>query len=70
MRSTLAQKGALTAEETHNTLDKLVHVTEKLASRLGEIDRALQAAEELGSQVADIQNRLKRIEDGAGKRSP
>jgi len=66
----LAQKGALTAEETHNTLDKLAQVSEKLASGLGDIDRALQEAEELRTQVTDIQNRLKRIEDETGKRSP
>ena len=66
----LAQKGALTAEETHNTLDKLVQVTEKLASGLSDIDRGLQAADELRSQLGDIENRLKRMEDEAGKRSP
>jgi polyhydroxyalkanoate synthesis regulator phasin len=70
MRSTLAQKGALTAEETRNTLDKLVQVAQKLASGLSDIDRALQAVEELRSQVGDIENRLKRIEDESGKRSP
>jgi polyhydroxyalkanoate synthesis regulator phasin len=70
MRSTLAQKGALTAEETHNTLDKLVQVAQKLASGLSDIDRALQAVEELRSQVGDIENRLKRIEDEPGKPSP
>jgi polyhydroxyalkanoate synthesis regulator phasin len=69
-RSTLAQKGALTAEETHNTLDKLLQVAQKLTSGLSDIDRALQAVEELRSQVGDIENRLKRIEDELGKRSP
>ena len=70
MRSTLAQKGALTAEETHNTLEKLVQVAQKLASGLSDIDRALQAVEELRSQLGDIENRLKRMENEAGKRSP
>ena len=70
MRSTLAQKSALTAEETHSTLDKLVQVTEKLASGVSDIDRALQAADQMRSQLSDIENRLKRVEGEAGKHSP
>jgi polyhydroxyalkanoate synthesis regulator phasin len=70
MRSTLAQKGVLTAQETHNILDRLAQITQKLASGVGDIDRALQAVEELRSQVGDIENRLKRIGDEAGKPSP
>ena len=66
----LAQKGALTADEIHNTLDKLAQVTQKLASGLSDIDRALQAVEALRSQVGDIESRLKGMENEAGKRSP
>ena len=63
MRSMLSDKGALTGEEIHNTLDKLVQIAEKLTSQLSDVDRAMQAAEKLASQVSDIENRVKRMED-------
>jgi predicted nucleic acid-binding Zn-ribbon protein len=63
VRSTLADKGALTGKEIHNTLDKLVQVAEKLTSQLSDVDRAMQAAEKLALQVSDIENRVKRMEE-------
>jgi hypothetical protein len=62
VRSMLAGKGALTGEEIHNTLDKLVQVAEKLTSQLSDVDRAMQAAEKLALEVGDIENRVKRME--------
>lgn len=69
IRSTLAQKGALTADQVHETLEKLVQVSGKLASQLGDVDRALQAAEEVRSRMGDIESRLKQIQDQTGKAS-
>lgn len=63
MRSTLADKGALTAQQIRSTLDKLVQVAEKLTSQLSDVDRAVQAVEKLTSQLRDIENRMKQIED-------
>ena len=67
MRSTLAQKGALTADQVHSTLENMVQVAEKLASQLGDVDRALQAVEEVRSRLGDVESRLKQTEDQTGK---